>query len=523
MPTLRINGAVESRDDDGPNVPVHQAYLPSEIATRARATGFGSLTGWLPNPDPILRKSQKSIEVYKDLLSDAHTGGAVEGRKAATLALKWMISREGVSDESIAAPVVAAAVEAINIRSFVSDILDAPLYGYAPLEVMWRIDEFGWCVPSAVIGKPPEWFVFDNDNEPRFLSNGGVLNGEYLPPRKFLIPRHGATYENQYGTPVLSRVYWPVQFKRGALKYWIEFLEKFGGPWVKAHYPSGMEQGDVDEFTTTLASMTRNGTLVLPDNTTADIVTVAAASGATGLYAEFIATANAEISKAIVGHTGGVESTPGKLGSEDVALGVRGDIVLADKELVTSTVNALIDWIYELNFPAEAERVRFLLYEEEDIDLNLATRDKTLTEMGVTFTKEYFKNTYDLGEDDFTIPDPPKAAEGDTSNKQALSFTEAMKDAVKGPDGGGLTPSQEALNNLPGMLSPEIQTQLMKTLAAPLVAIVRDSSSYAEAMMNVARAYPQMNSEEVEGVFERMLFVADVLARNEEQTEAQGQ
>ncbi|MBQ2611460.1 DUF935 family protein, partial [bacterium] len=66
-------------------------------------------------------------------------------------------------------------------------------------------------------------------------------------------------------------------------------------------------------------------------------------------------------------------------------------------------INQLIQWIYEINYGANAEVPNFELYAPEDVDLTLAQRDKILSETGVKFTKEYFIKTYGLDEDDFDI------------------------------------------------------------------------------------------------------------------------
>jgi hypothetical protein len=66
------------------------------------------------------------------------------------------------------------------------------------------------------VGKPPEWFQFDNDNLLRFRAKDAGLEGEPVPLNKFVVPRQDATYDNPYGFPDLSMCFWPVTFKKAA-------------------------------------------------------------------------------------------------------------------------------------------------------------------------------------------------------------------------------------------------------------------------------------------------------------------
>ena len=69
--------------------------LSSQIAVLSRfgMSGFG---GWLPNPDPILRKMGRQIDVYRELLRDPLVGGQVRRRKAAVARLQWRLDGDDV-------------------------------------------------------------------------------------------------------------------------------------------------------------------------------------------------------------------------------------------------------------------------------------------------------------------------------------------------------------------------------------------------------------------------------------------
>jgi hypothetical protein len=95
-------------------------------------------------------------------------------------------------------------------------------------------------------------------------------------------------------------------------------------------------------------------------------------------------------------------AVPGKLGNEDAAMRVRDDVVMADKRLVEKTFNELISKVNLVNF-GEDGGTKFILYEEQEVDKTIAERDQILKNMGVQFTKDYYKKVYYLDETDFEI------------------------------------------------------------------------------------------------------------------------
>ena len=81
---------------NGQNITFKPEDLTGHIAvSRQFLSGFG---GWLPNPDPILRKMGKQISVYRELLRDELVGSFVRRRKAAVARLDWKLSGDEVDD-----------------------------------------------------------------------------------------------------------------------------------------------------------------------------------------------------------------------------------------------------------------------------------------------------------------------------------------------------------------------------------------------------------------------------------------
>ena len=374
-------------------------HLSEEIATRKRSLNYYSLAmSYLPDPDIVLKKQGKDMKVYKELLCDSHVFACVQSRKAGVLSLEWEINRGLDKDET--AEKVIETIKKLDIYKFINDILDATLFGFQPIEIIWgRVDNL--VLPIELKAKPSEWFCFDDENQLKFRTKEHYF-GEELPPKKFLYPQSNPSYENPYGERTLSRVFWPVTFKKGGLKFWVIFTEKYGIPHLIGKHPRGASEEETDRLAGLLEQMVQDAIAVIPDDSSVEIQEANKSSSAE-IFEKLMDKMNAEISKAILGQTLTTEvGSTGSYAASNTHFAVRQDIIDADKKMVEKTINQLIQWIYEINFSNKDVPV-FEMFEVEDIDLGLAQRDKILSETGVKFTKDYFIKNYGLEEEDFDI------------------------------------------------------------------------------------------------------------------------
>ena len=374
-------------------------HLSEEIATRKRSLNYYSLAmSYLPDPDIVLKKQGKDMKVYKELLCDSHVFACVQSRKAGVLSLEWEINRGLDKDET--AEKVIETIKKLDIYKFINDILDATLFGFQPIEIIWgRVDNL--VLPIELKAKPSEWFCFDDENQLKFRTKEHYF-GEELPLKKFLCPQTNPSYENPYGERTLSRVFWPVTFKKGGLKFWVIFTEKYGIPHLIGKHPRGASEEETDRLAGLLEQMVQDAIAVIPDDSSVEIQEANKSSSAE-IFEKLMDKMNAEISKAILGQTLTTEiGSTGSYAASNTHFAVRQDIIDADKKMVEKTINKLIQWIYEINFSNKDIPV-FEMFEVEDIDLGLAQRDKILSETGVKFTKDYFIKNYGLEEEDFDI------------------------------------------------------------------------------------------------------------------------
>lgn len=386
--------------------------LRGEIATRERRMDWSAWWGLLPDPDPVLRKLGEDMAAYRGLLSDAHVWSCWQSRAGGTLAREWRLEPPAGKKRAgkAAMDTVETALDQISMTPLLTDILYANLFGMSPVEITWGRDGGKW-LPGKVEGKPPEWFGFDDANEPRFISAANMIQGEALPAMKFLLPRHFASYLNPYGERLLSRCFWPVTFKRGGMKFWAIFAEKFGMPWVTGKVPRGTNDSERDALLGRLSQMVQDAVSVINDDESVDITEAAGKQGSSELYERLVRTANGEVSKALVGQTLSTEMDQGgSYAASKSHMEVRADLIQADQKLCKKTVQTLVDWIVLLNHGPDAAPPKFIFYEDEDIQSERAERDEKLYGQGVRFSKGYFERAYAFEPGEIEIKedaDPP--------------------------------------------------------------------------------------------------------------------
>lgn len=370
--------------------------LINEIATRARSVDHWALGYYLPNPDPILKKMGKSIQVYRELLSDPHLSGCVRRRKASVKGLEWRITPTG--NEKVDQQ-LNALFATLPLNSIITEMLNATLFGYQVLEVMWAKQE-GLLLPVAIVGKPQEWFVFDEENQLRFRTKEH-LNGELLPERKFLLATQEATSVNPYGSGDLSKCFWAATFKKGGFKFWLEFTEKYGSPWLVGKHPRNTSASDKENLADALENMIGTAIAVIPDDASVDILEASGKGASADVFNEFLKYCKAEIAIAILGQNQTTEQESNRA-SATAGLEVVEDIRHEDAAIVETAFNQLLKWICELNFSVEV-LPQFELFEQESIDVQQAERDLKLASMGVQFTEQYLNRTYGFEQGDIHL------------------------------------------------------------------------------------------------------------------------
>lgn len=419
-------------------------------------TNFGAwqlVNQRLPNPDRVLQKRGQSLVLYRELLSDAHLAATLESRESATLSHDWRIERGDcpvrlykiIEKWFFSVIERKMCVEDLSRDELTSNLLDVIFWGYQPAELTWDY-LYGLWLPVQITPKPPEWFHFYiNDAgipELRFLSVEHPVDGEApADPWTLICPRIKPTFENPYGRGVAARCFWPIVFKRAGMEFWLNFMERFGTPWVMGTIESGGNDTDLTAFADDLRTLVQDAVIAVNGNRKVEILESKnrGGNGAEGfkILCDFM---DSQISKTILGHTLSTDSgAKSSYAATKGAMTVRDDIQKRDITMTRSIWNDVINLILMRNGYFETPRPHAVAYHADEVETERATRDEALSRAGVRFSKNYFTRTYHLEEGDIaSISDPSKLqASGFDQPKPGDKTTlDPAKEKLKQQDGG---------------------------------------------------------------------------------------
>jgi phage gp29-like protein len=313
---------------------------------------FGGFMGYMPNPDWLIREKGVDFEIFREMLNDAHIYAKLQQLYAQVINMKPVV--EGAN-----ADLVKKQLKSLNLRNIVMEMMSAVEFGYSVLEVVWKEPELtnGEYVVKSVTGRRQEVFRFGMKGELLYapsLGGQSELSEEY----KFIVTRHGYRNGNYYGSPVLSKCYWPWMFKKAGLRFWVTAAEKFGVPTAVALFHSDDEETlseRASEIASMLSQIKSDAALALGN--VDDIRTLEAGGSGYEMFSDLTGFCNDEMSKAVTGET--LTSDSGRSGSYSLGA-VHSDTLMsrADglaSEIAASLNSTLVKWIVELNMGAGAE------------------------------------------------------------------------------------------------------------------------------------------------------------------------
>ena len=467
--------------------------LTAEIALRGRSLDFTAMGLWLPNPDPILKAQGKDIAVYRAMRSDALVGGCIRRRKSAVKALEWGLDRNKAA--SRVSKAVEAMLAGLDLERIIGQMLDATLYGYQPMEVTWA-KVGALIVPVDVQAKPPEWFCFDPDSQLRFKTRQAPLAGELLPERKFLLPRQDPTYQNPYGFADLSMCYWPLLFKKGGMKFWLTFAEKFGSGYLFGKLPRSATPEERATMLDSLSAIIQDGVATIPDDASIDVVEMAGKAASADLYEKLVLHSRGEIAIALLGQNQTTEASANKASSVS-GLEVTKDLRDGDAEIIAAAMNQLIQWICELNWGTTAAPV-WSLWDQESQDVLQAARDKSNYEAGARYTNAYFERAYGYQPDDLQ---PVATAPAAPTKAGAAQPGPAFAEAKSAP----IDPLQTETEALMRLGQPAWTQQI-----AQIEALVNTAPDIATLQQALTQAYGDLDSADLVKLMAAALALAEL-------------
>ena len=378
-------------------------YKP-EITTRSTVWDFYRTSLLLPSQSDILNALGKNIEEMDQLLVDGRVHAAFSNRRAGTLSLKWTIDQNDAPSRMF--HLVEKIFDQYNVYEVISEMLQAPFYGYAVTEVIWEEDDSLW-IPTNLTGKAARWFGFWEDNSLRYKTKVEQVQGEKLPPRKFLVTRYHPRYDDPHASreALFNGLYWPVKFRHMIMEYGIQFVEKYGSPWIDVEMETGLQQERLQEILDVMQNTYNQGIIAHPSNTKIQALNMSDTKAVQN-YVDWLDVMNREIDMTILGNNMSAEIQGGSYAAAKTLAGVRDDIVKEDARMIETTMNQLIEWIAWYNFSPSTKLPKFKLYKSEPPTVDRANIDLMMSKLGVKLNKAYFARTYGYNEDEFEIGQP---------------------------------------------------------------------------------------------------------------------
>lgn len=378
---------------------------------------------------------------------DAHYGSVLRTRRLALQGLE--VTVESYSDDTRDVELADAVRDLVRKPEFdelVDDLTDALGKGYSAVVIDWIMGQqwqptYRWC--------DPRWFVWDTvtGRELRLRDEADPANGVPLAPRRWIVhvPRIKSGLPARSGLARLAAVAY--MCKSWALKDWMAFADTYGLPLRLGKYGPSATTEDIQTLISAVANIASDAGAVIPESMMIEFVQ--ATSGLSGgnvmfkVLAEYL---DAQTSKAVLGHTGSADSTPGKLGGEDSAQEVRLDILKADAKQLAATLNRdLVRAYIDLNFGVQENypQICILVPEPEDTSLIVTALEK-LVPLGFEVEQSVIRDKLGLPDPEvdgqgvpvrklFAPPSVPAAAPPVAENRAiAINRSDTTRDEVDG-------------------------------------------------------------------------------------------
>lgn len=392
------------------------------------------------DPDDLLAKAGIRRHQLRTLEMDDEIAQCIDTRMDAVAAYSWRLE----PNQTRQSRKVRDMLEEADNHSIIRSLIGAVPYGYVVNEAIWKKAK-GMIVLERLPQKPMEWFVPMPDGSLRYFPDDGTggLSGVECDPRKFFLTVRNARYQNPRGDALLSRLWFPVTWRREGWGMWMHFLETFGDPIVL---------GQVPDFRAFVAAMKAQGvrsTIAWQSTSDRDNVSTITAS-APGEFERLENAIIRRVQKLFLGQTltSDVSQQGGSYAQATVHNQVRHDKTRSDVRMATAVQQKLVNTICELNGFAP---LRFIMNDDADLAATRAARDAVLYPVlsgsGFRLSKDYFVDTYDYRETDleekvvqpnpFTNPAPAdSASEGEGDGPSAQEPADNQRSvADAGPEG----------------------------------------------------------------------------------------
>lgn len=489
-----------------------------EVATTL--DGRDITRGWLtdsmalPPQDPLLDKlGGGKYDLYREVLSDWQVRSTFQQRQLALTACEWTVEAGGDKRaDKNAAAWLEEMLKHVGFDDATQGMHFGVYYGFATSELLYARDGSTIAL-DAIKVRDRRRFSFLPSGELRLLTLQDATRGEALPERKFWTFATGADHDDEpYGMGLAHWLYWPVQFKRGNIKFWLIAAEKFGSPTAVGWFPPGTSSEDRARLLAALKAIQLDAGVILPEGMKAELLEAKRASGLD--YERLCIYMDQAIAKINLGQVMTSEAVGGQYKAE-VQADVKRELVKADADLLCESFNrGPVRWLCDWNFPGAVYPRVFRQTEPAD-DLNgRADRERKLFEVGYRPTLEEVKETY--GGEWETVPangsataaastPSPSSDKGGSAGTSAAAFADP-------PD--PIDPMAPLVERLGAESAPLIDA-LLEPARRLLDAYIEDGRSIDDYADALAELYPNLDGRAFADLMAQALAVADAAGRFE--------
>jgi len=401
-----------------------RAATPEDHEAPPTIAGMVSRSGdrsWFPagylsvlatNDDPILARDGSGLKLYDALLTDDTVMSTLQQRRLAITSRDWEVTPGDDKDpRSVkAGEDFRAMLNALGFDRVTGLLHYAVFYGYGVGEGLYEMRErdgrlIVWL--SDIVVPDRRWFAFTETGELRFVAAvNSSIEGEVLPANKFITLRTGGTHDFAfYGLGLAHWCYWPVFFKRSALKHWALYLEKRGNPTVAVEFTEAQKDDQVvkDRLLSAAVAVGKDSAVLLPEGTLANDrlkILESQRSGGTVDYQQFLGEQNEAIMRVVLGQPGTSKGVSSGLNSDQAGehADVKAEIVKADSDLISEGIYQFGKWLTRWNYGPDVlpPNVYRILDDGEDLS-KTAKRDVDLDGIGIQRTEDSVKAIYGDG------------------------------------------------------------------------------------------------------------------------------
>jgi phage gp29-like protein len=381
----------------------------------------------------------QQAQLFEEMLrKDLFLYGLFDSRRKAVLKCDYeIVPADDTPEEKEIAEFVRKVLDGSRRwREDLENLLDAVPKGFSTSWIGWQIlpdgrvifDRLNWIKQRNFrFGKASD--IKSDLNEIRRLTDENLIDGIELEQNKWVVAVIKATCGFPGESALMRPCAFPYLFNNLSLNAFVIIFEKFGVPFIVGLWKAGAGPAEKEALETAIQGLSTDSAAVISDTTE---ITFPAASSEKGtskdIHDRLIQVLKDEMSVGVLGHTGGGQSTPGKLGNDDSAQEVRHDLIQSDALALDYVISDQV--IKPLVFFNYGPRERYpFLKTKAETPKNLTEMiqvDEGLVRMGWKPPVDYITETYGR----------PVAQEGEAvlepRQQQAAPFGSALAKTLYG-------------------------------------------------------------------------------------------